>query len=354
VILLATLAFVAPVAVWWRYSGRIVSSGGLYSFVEAAAGRRVALAQGAVWTVSYALYLPYTITYIVYDLLPEVFPGIHPYRGLLEVTLPLVVTAVAVLRLRTTLLVAGALAAAQLVVLALLLVVGLVHLGAPGGAFAAHGSTGTLLHGSLNVSLLYVCSSLPLFLGGETAGGSRTVQRGLVIGFGVAAVAVLLGSLVWARAGAPVLTAPIPGMALAQQSWNHSFAVVVGLGAVASVGGVVLAEYVALARLLHAMTGRSTSRTNAAVGAGFIVASLLSLINPDAFYSDLVKPSLVALWVSQIVVFVVYPLWERRQVVPARSGGRWGNRGTFLGLAAGATALMGYGLYSGLTLVSGT
>ena len=109
VVVLAVVAFAAPLAVWYRYSERIVSAGGLYSFVEAAAGRRVALAQGAVWTVSYGLYLPYTVTYVVYDLLPVVFPAEARHQRLLEVTVPLVLSAVAVMRVRAMLMVATAL-----------------------------------------------------------------------------------------------------------------------------------------------------------------------------------------------------------------------------------------------------
>ena len=70
--LVAVVVFMAPLAIWLRYSRQISSSGGLYAFVEAAAGRRVALAQAAVWIVSYLLHLIYTTLQIVYDLLPQV------------------------------------------------------------------------------------------------------------------------------------------------------------------------------------------------------------------------------------------------------------------------------------------
>jgi amino acid transporter len=41
-------------------SAEIASSGGLYTFVERAAGRRVALAHGVAWILSYFLDLPFT------------------------------------------------------------------------------------------------------------------------------------------------------------------------------------------------------------------------------------------------------------------------------------------------------
>jgi hypothetical protein len=57
--------------IWLRYAREIASSDGLFSLVEAAAGRRVALVQAAIWTVSYLLYLVYTTVDVVYDMLPS-------------------------------------------------------------------------------------------------------------------------------------------------------------------------------------------------------------------------------------------------------------------------------------------
>ena len=90
----AAVVFGVPLLVWLRYSRHVATSGGLYGFVEAAAGRRVALAQAALWTASYLLYLLYTTASIVYDILPVVLPGVGPYQPLVEVALPLVLAAV--------------------------------------------------------------------------------------------------------------------------------------------------------------------------------------------------------------------------------------------------------------------
>jgi hypothetical protein len=81
------------------------------------------------------------------------------------------------------------------------------------------------------------------------------------------------------------------------------------------------------------------------VAAFFVTASALALINPDAFYNDLIKPSLIALWVSQLFVFVVYPRFAVRHRQP---------RGSAVALALVASGLMAYGLYSAVTLVSAT
>jgi hypothetical protein len=128
-------------------------------------------------------------------------------------------------------------------------------------------------------------------------------------------------------------------VALAQQSWGHWFGVVVGLAAAASVTGLIIAEFLALPRLLHAMSGKGLRTTTLWVAAGFVVADVLSLINPGAFYSDLLKPSLVALWISELPVFAVFPLFALRRRLPLVPA---------LVLAGGSLALMSYGLYTAI------
>jgi len=69
----------------------------------------------------------------------------------------------------------------------------------------------------------------------------------------------------------------------------------------------------------------------------FVVGDAISLIDPDRFYDDLLRPSLGALFVSQLIVFAVFPLYRRG---PAA-----------LGLAAVSAALAVWGLYQ---LIAGT
>lgn len=64
----------------------------------------------------------------------------------------------------------------------------------------------------------------------------------------------------------------------------------------------------------------------------FLTADLISLTNPQGFYNQLLKPSLVALYLSQLLVFAVYPLYRRHPLA--------------LLAAAAASALMIYGLYT--------
>ena len=342
----AAVVFAVPLLVWLRYSRHVTSSGGLYAFVEAAAGHRVALVQAGLWTVSYALYLLSTTASIVYDTLPVVLPGVGPYQRLLLVSLPVALAAVVVLGRGFTLAVTGVLAIGQLVLVAALAAVTLGH---AGPATSLAGTTSTAAAGpaaiataSAQTALLYVCGSLPLFLGSEVVHPRRTVRRGLVAGYLLVAAGVV--ATVAPLAGNPAFTrAPLPGMSVARVFVGPTFAVTVGLGVAASVAGVMLVELVALSRLLHAVTGRP-SRSLVRLLAGLLVATApLTLLDPETVYTALLKPSLIALWLSQLVVFVVYPRFA------ARHGGR---RVLSVPLAAAASAFAVYGMYATVQHVS--
>ena len=68
----------------------------------------------------------------------------------------------------------------------------------------------------------------------------------------------------------------------------------------------------------------------------FVAADAISLVNPDRFYSDLLKPSLGMLFVSQLIVFVAFPRFQRGALA--------------VGAAAVAATLAAWGLY---TLIAG-
>ena len=99
----------------------------------------------------------------------------------------------------------------------------------------------------------------------------------------------------------------------------------------------MLAEYVALTRLARAVAGWRPRPVSVAIGVMMMVAAAISLIDPDGFYDALLRPSLVALWLSQLIVFLVYPRF-------ARSHGR--SLPAAVTLAVIASALAGYGLYT--------
>jgi hypothetical protein len=99
---------------------------------------------------------------------------------------------------------------------------------------------------------------------------------------------------------------------------------------------VILCEYLALTRLLATVEGRATRRTSLAVGVIIVAAAPNMPIDPGGIYDALARVSLAALWLSQLIVFAVFPRFAARRGL--RRGPAWA-------LSAVATALAGYGLY---------
>ena len=310
IVIIATIVFVAPLAVWLRFARDLAGPGGLTAFVEASVGRPIALVQAALWVASYTLYLLYTSAYVVYDVLPAVWPGVHDWRPLLAGVLPAVAALSVVSGRRVAMTVIGALAIGQLVLLVLLDVVAVQH--APGaGAFhtSASGDTGRAVGG---IATLFVCGSLPLFLGGEVRGRGRTLRRVLPPAFVVAAVGVLLAVYPLARDPA-FAHAQVPGLSLVRVDLNHSAGTAVGVGVAGSIMAVLLLEYVALTRVLHYISGASVTAWVWRLGAALALAGPVSLLlDPERFYDHLIKPSLILLWLSQIIVVAVFPLYLHR------------------------------------------
>jgi amino acid transporter len=319
----AAVLFAAPLVIWLRYSRQIASAGGLYAFTVEAAGRRIAMIQAGLWITSYLLYLIYTTAQIVYDVLPVVLPAERRYQPVLEIAIPVALAAVLTAGRRATLIFIGLLAAGQVAIAAALAGVTIAHLGAPAASFGTGASTpaGTLATATGQTALLYVCGSLPLFLGGEVVRPRVTMRRGLIIAYVISAVVAT--AAVFPLSAAPAFTrAAIPGVSVAQQFAGRDFAIVVGVGVAASIGGVMAVEYLALSRLARALTSLSERRVLAALGAIVVVAAPITLINPERIYEDLIRPSLIALWLSQLIVFAVYPRFAARhrdRMVPAWS-----------------------------------
>ena len=344
----APAIFVLPLWIWLRYSRHVHGPSGLTGFVRAAAGPQVAVVQGLIWTVSYLLYLVYTTAYVVYDVLPAVSSRVIGYRSTLEVVLPIAIAAAVVTGRRVTVATLAVIAVGQLVLVLLLDVVAIrhgtstsafstSHLSRPGQAHEFATATG-------DVALLFVCGSLPLFFGGELAAPVRTVRRVLPAVFALTAVVVVLGVLPLALDPA-FGRAAIPGMSLVSVDVGSAVATAVGVGVAASVVGVMIVEYAALVRLGHAFTGRSMPVVARWLAVPLIVAGPVSLINPDRFYELLIKPSLIALWLSQLIVVAVYPRFA------VRNGGR---PLPHVATAVGASAVMLFGLWNSVSSAAST
>jgi len=339
VVLLALALFVAPLAIWLSFSRQVVSPGGLTAFVDEAAGheRRVVVAHGWIWSFSYLLYLPFTVTFVVYDVLAPVFPGIEPYRAALELLLPVAVVAIVLAPLRFGLALLGLLAAAQLVLLVVLAAVTLSHTGGVDGSFSVHEGGRTTLKAAAGVSLLFVCASLPLYLGGEVRGGSRSVRRWIAAAVAVVGGCFLLAAAPMALVPERLLDAEVPSAAIAQAYSGRGLAVAVGLLTAASALALIVAEYLALGRLIHWLHGPPVRTVLLWIAVPFVAVTAIQLVDPDRLYDDMLKPSLGALFVSQLIVFVLYPRFRRGALA-------------VLG-AAVASGLAVWGLY---TLIAGS
>jgi hypothetical protein len=343
---LALLVFLAPLAIWLGFSERVASAGGLAAFVEAAAGPKLARLQALIWIVSYFLYLPYTITFIVYDVLAPVFPGIVPYRGWFEVLLPIGIVVVALMPLSAGLAALTLVAAAQLVVVAVLGGLLYAHTGASSSSFTARVGGPPLARAVGGVALLFICASLPLFFAAEVRGNkNRTVRRGLAGGYAVVAVFLLFAAVPLASVAPYLAGTDLPGVAIAQANSGRTLAVVVTIMSAASVAALIALELLALGRLVHWLIGTAIRPTLVAIAVPFVIADVLSLIDPERFYNDLLKPSLIALFLSQLIVFLVYPLFRQREP---------GRLPAAIAVSAIASALAGYGLYMAIHSSVGT
>ncbi len=332
--------YALPLAVWVRYSDEIVSAGGLAAFVEAAVGHRLALVQAAIWAFSYFLYLPYTVTDIVYEMLADVFPGIEPWRWLIELILPVAIVALVLLGTRPVLQLLLVSAALQL---ALMLALGFVMLaksGAPTHSFTSSPGPHGLVRGGANIALLFLCGSLPIFLGAEVVGGSRTVRRTLVGAGAIVAAYLVFAAFPLAAVDPSLRDANLPGYAIASAYSTRWFAIAIGVGAAASVAGLILAEYLALSRLLFSVTGIHVRRLLAWIAVPFVAIDALSIADPESFDENVLRPALIALFLSQLIVFGVFPIYRRRR-------GRLTPVDVLL--AAGAFALMAWGLYRAIS-----
>ena len=341
--LAAPVVFGLPLWIGLRYSRQVHGPGGLTAFVQAAAGRRVATVQAAIWTVSYLLYLVYTTAYVVYDVLPAVSGRVRPYRSTLEVLLPIALAAVVVAGRRAALVAIGVIAVVQLALVGLLDGVA-VHHGTASSAFVLPSQPHAFASATGDVALLFVCGSLPLFFGGELSAPARTIRQVLPAAFLLTAGAVVVAVLPFALD--PAFTrAEIPGMSLVGVDIGSGVATAIGAGVAVSVVGVMLVEYTALVRLGHAITHRPMPSVARWLAVPLVVAGPVSLVDPTGFYDALIKPSLVALWLSQLIVVAVYPVFA------VRNGGR---RLPHVAVACGASAVMLFGLWNSVSSAAST
>ncbi|HET7173242.1 MAG TPA: hypothetical protein VFI30_03055 [Nocardioidaceae bacterium] len=358
VVVLGAVGFLAALLGWLRYNQAVTSSGGLAAYAAAVGGRRLALVQAVPWLVSYVLYVVYTPVSIVYDVLPTAVPGIRGHQTVVELLLPAALAALMLAGRRIALSAIAVMAFGQVVLLVVLAVLMLRH-AAPAAAFAlprdGAGAAGLGL-GVGSVSLFFVCGSLPFFLGGEVAGShtaARRIVRTWVVGaFLFAALGAL--AVVFPLTDNPAfLLDPMPGVTAARVLAGPAWGTAIGLGLAASTTAVILVEFLAITRVGSYLSGRSPATFARWLAVLLALAGPVSLLDPGRFYDLLETPSLVALWVSLLVVAAALP-WlgrsRKRGDFRGRSNRRTGPSkrrrvGLDVGLAVAGSAYAGYGLY---------
>jgi hypothetical protein len=256
----------------------------------------------------------------------------------LALLIPIAIAGVMIAGRAIALIVIGLIAAGQLALAGVLDGLTIAHLSTPASSFGAGAPAGSVAKAAAQTSLLYICGSLPLFLGGELARPARTIRRGLIGTYVLTAVVVILAVAPLASAPGLAQTA-VPGVSLVQQFASAGLAQVIGIGIAVSVAGVILCEYLALTRLVHAIGRWRLRPVTVAIGAVVVLAAPFSLIDPEGFYNALLEPSLIALWLSQLIVFAVYPRFavkHGQRALPA-----W-----MLGIVASGLAV--YGLWTAI------
>jgi hypothetical protein len=163
-------------------------------------------------------------------------------------------------------------------------------------------------------------------------GGATTVRRGLVIAVAVVGALFLVAAIPLATVPDALRDTPVPGAAIAGAYGGRGLAVAVGLVTAGSTLALIVAEYLALARLIHWLHGAPVRIVLSWIAIPFVAADVVSLVDPQRFYSDLLKPSLAALFVSQLIVFLVFPRFRRTALAVAA--------------AAVASGLAAWGLYT--------
>jgi hypothetical protein len=163
------------------------------------------------------------------------------------------------------------------------------------------------------------------------------MRRALAAAVALVGAAFLVAAIPLASVPDALRDATVPGAAIARAYSGRGLEVVIGLLTAGGTLAIVVAEYVALARLLRWLHGIPLRTSYAWIAVPFLALDAVSLVDPDRFYDDLLKPSLGALFVSQLVVFAVFPRFRRSW--PA------------VGAALVASGLAGWGIY---TLIFGS
>ncbi len=300
--------FAATLLVWWRFLGEKTADGGLVSFVERGFGRRASLAFAALWAVAYVLYLPYTAVELGYGDVATVLPATAAFSGWTSLGIAAIVVLVALLPFRA---VAIGLAIFVVVEVALLVALGLVDVDRAGfdPVVPPHGAL-AFVRGAGGVALLYVCLSLPTFLGADLP----HVRRALLVGGAAFVPVATFAALGYGGALAAIGGGgDAPGYAVLLAAGHATIARAVGIAAIGAEVALGVLEYVVLTRVARYVLGWAPRRTVLALAPFVFVATALAPLDPGRVTRAILVPALFSLYGSLLVVAVAYPAWRWRR-----------------------------------------
>jgi len=333
--------FAFPLLIWSRYSEYIISPAGEYKFVEYSVGKRLAEVQGAFWAVSYFLYLAYTPFFIVDDQLIPVIPDLSRFTPILVFIIAVIAVLAMIIRRQYLLFIFTAGAALQIVVIAIVAIALLVRTRFPyeidTSIFIPHAPALSLGSGAVDMSTLFVCLSLVLFLPGTVKMDSSELRKVLFFAYFLIATTVVVASFAYSKVPTYILTSGLPGVDLANFLGGRPLAVVVDFVTVVSTFLLMAAEFLAVVNLLSFVSRMSLGKISLGISLLFLVAVSLGSFDPIRFYETLLKASLIGLLVSQLIVVAVYPnfMAKRLKLTPT---------GVIVGSVA--VVMYGYELYA--------
>ncbi|QGA69140.1 APC family permease [Sulfolobus sp. E11-6] len=345
--ILGALIYFLWVLIGYRYSKVIASTGGTYEFARVGGGELIGRIAGWLYWMSYMIYLPSATTYLASVVLPSEFSLTPMIISVIEVLIPIILTLFLLVGVRPPLFYALVTSTIEVI---LILVLGVKVLSVTGLSIeplTLKVQVPDFFQGALGVGFTLAGGGASFFLGYEAIGKGRTVGRGYLISYWVAAIAVIFAAYFeiaaagYSNVGIANLlnVTSYPGFYIASKFMGSTFSLIFFIFTANSLIGSVLAAYVALSRLSYSLIRKDMLKSIFVVAIPFTLVNLVASFTGQYLnvYTITTEISLVTLYASHVLVSGVFPSFinkiSRLNVLDVL-------------LAIAAVILMGYGVYS--------
>lgn len=342
--LLGFLMYGVWVAIGYSYSSTVASYGGTYEFARRSAGERVASSIGWMYWLSYTAYISAITSYLAGVIVPTVTGAPSLYARLLCVAVPLVIAGIVATGVEVPLNIALVTSSAEVLVIVLTGVLVLGRLGLR--PLEVTVAPRDLLGGAAVAAFTVAGGGASFFMGYEARNGSKDVSKSFLAAFLVGAASIGFASyyeVVAAgysnQAVARLLSVTqYPGLYIAGLYGGPLLETVYLALTLSSLISSSIAAYVAVQRLMHALTGSTLNRvTVAELAVILIINAIIALAGPAQAYVYAVTASLAALFISHAAISGLYVRFSR-----IYKGNHMALRAA---LAAGGVVIMAVGLY---------